>query len=56
VPPWAPPLLAAGSAIVLLNAALAVQRFRERYGLWAVRLLLELRRWDGRLEPPDRGA
>jgi len=49
MPDWAPPLLAAGSAIVVLNVAHAVMRFRQRYGLWAVRTLLELRRWDGRL-------
>ena len=49
MPDWAPPLIAAGSAIVALNAAYAVMRFRQRYGLWAVRTFLELRRWDGRL-------
>ncbi len=49
MPAWAPPLIGAGSAIILLNLALAVQRLRERYGGWAIRLALELRRWDGRL-------
>jgi hypothetical protein len=49
MPAWAPPLLAAGSAILLLNLALVAQRLRQRYGGWAIRLALELRRWDGRL-------
>jgi len=49
MPNWAPPLIAAGSAIVALNVAHAVMLFRRRYGLWAVRTFLELRRWDGRL-------
>ena len=51
MPPWGPPLIGAGSTIILLNVALAIQRFRERYGGWAIRLVFELRRWDGRL--PD---
>jgi hypothetical protein len=55
VPPWAPPLIAAGSAILVLNAALAAQRLRERYGTWVIRLALELRRWDGWL-PHDLDA
>jgi hypothetical protein len=49
MPDWAPPLIAAGSAIVALNVAHAVMLFRRRYGLWALRTLIELRRWDGRL-------
>lgn len=51
MPAWAPPLIGAGSTVFLFNVALVAQRFRERYGSWAIRLALELRHWDGRL--PD---
>jgi hypothetical protein len=57
MPAWAPPLIGAGSTILLLNAALAAQRLRARSGVWAIRLALELRRWDGRLpDDLDGGA
>jgi hypothetical protein len=51
VPDWLPPFLAATLAIVLLNLALFEQRRRARRRAWDVRLLRELRSWDGRL--PD---
>ena len=51
MPAWAPPLIAAGGAIALLNLALAIRRLRERYGAWAVRTAIEIKRWDGLL--PD---
>ena len=53
VAPWLPPFLAASTTILLLWIALGVQRFLERRPLWALRLALRLRRWDGRL--PDAG-
>ena len=52
MPAWGPPLIGAGGAIVALNAALAVQRCRARRLGSALRLVLELRRWDGLL-PAD---
>ncbi len=51
VPDWLPPFLAAVLIILLLNLALFGQGRRARRRSWEVRLLRELRAWDGRL--PD---
>jgi hypothetical protein len=51
VPDWLPPFLAAVLIILLLNLALFEQGRRARRRSWDVRLLRELRAWDGRL--PD---
>jgi len=51
VPDWLPPFLAAVLIILLLNLALFEQGRRARRRSWEVRLLRELRAWDGRL--PD---
>ncbi len=51
VPDWLPPFLAAVLIILLLNLALFEQCRRARRRSWEVRLLRELRAWDGRL--PD---
>lgn len=48
---WLPPFLAAVLIILLLNLALFEQGRRARRRRWDVRLLRELRAWDGR--PPD---
>ena len=48
---WLPPFLAAVLIILLLNLALFEQGRRARRRSWDVRLLRELRAWDGRL--PD---
>lgn len=47
MPDWAPPLIAAGSMLIVLNGALLAVRLRERYR--TLRLVRELRRWDGLL-------
>lgn len=49
MPDWLPPFAAAALAVVLLNAAVLVQRARERRHDWAAQLLRDLRRWDGLL-------
>ena len=51
MPDWLPPLAAASLACLLLNAALLVQRARERAKNWPARFRRDLRRWDGRV--PD---
>jgi len=51
VPDWLPPFLAAVLIILLLNLGLFEQGRRARRRSWDVRLLRELRDWDGRL--PD---
>ena len=51
VPDWLPPFLAAVLIILLLNLALFEQGRRARRRSGEVRLLRELRAWDGRL--PD---
>ncbi len=57
MPDWLPPFLAAALIILLLNLALVEQRRRARRRRWDVRLLRELRVWDGRLPADlDRGA
>lgn len=47
MPEWLPPLAVASFVVLLLNAALLVQRARERARDWPAQLLRDLRRWDG---------
>jgi hypothetical protein len=49
---WVLPLAVASLSVVFLNAALLIQRARERSRDWPATFLRDLRRWDGLL-PED---
>jgi uncharacterized membrane protein YhaH (DUF805 family) len=47
--PWVLPFALASLSVLVLNAALLIQRARERSRDWPAQFRRDLRRWDGLL-------